>query len=111
MTAVLSAELPPDWLGRLDEYLAGYRGLFARADQARSFGLYVRGLLDGDHRKNVESIADSVRDASAGNTDLAQSLQHFVAHSPWDPRRVLARYRASVRPIRSGRTWVVHDGI
>src|SRR3954468_8791007 len=100
MNAVLLPRLPADRLARLEKYLAGYRGLFARADQARSFGLYVRGLLDGDHRKNVESIADSVRESSAGNTDLAQSLQHFVAHSPWDPRRVLARYRASVRPIR-----------
>jgi SRSO17 transposase len=111
MNAVLPSRLPADRLARLDQYLAGYRDLFARADQARSFSLYVRGLLDGDHRKNVESIAGRVRHADGQAADLAQSLQHFVAQSPWDSGRVLARYRQLVRPSAAGRTWVVHDGI
>jgi SRSO17 transposase len=98
-------------LTRLDRYLSSYRDLFARADQARSFGLYVRGLLDGDHRKNVESIADRLRESESGSSDLAQSLQHFLTQSPWDAGRVLARYRELVRPVTTGRTWVVHDGI
>jgi SRSO17 transposase len=111
MNVVLLSRLPVDRLAHLDEYLAGYRDLFGRADQARSFGLYVRGLLDGDHRKNVESIAGQLRHAETRAADLAQSLQHFVAQSPWDAGRVLARYRQLVRPTAAGRTWVVHDGI
>jgi len=103
--------LNPDQLARLDVYLTAYRELFARADQARSFGLYVRGLLDDDHRKNVESIAGRLRRAEAPASDLAQSPQHFVTQSPWDAGRVLARYRSLVRPKLAGRTWVVHDGI
>src|SRR3954469_2734885 len=111
MTTVQSPRLPPPRLARLEEYLPGYRDLFARADQARSFGLYVRGLLHGDHRKNVESIADQVRHADLRAADLAQSLQHFVAQSPWDAGQVLARYRQLVRPAAGGGTWVIHDGI
>jgi SRSO17 transposase len=103
-------QLPAEQLGRLDEYLGSYRDLFARADQARSFGLYVRGLLDGDHRKNVESIAERLRDGETAESDLAQSLQHFVAQSPWDAGAVLGRYRSLVRPSPAPQTWVVHDG-
>jgi SRSO17 transposase len=111
MDAVLAPRLATEQLARLEAYLAGFRGLFSRADQARSFGLYVRGLLDGDHRKNVESIADRVRDAHSPAADLAQSLQHFVTQSPWDTGRVLAQYRSIVQRNRSAPTWVVHDGI
>ncbi|HEX3152172.1 MAG TPA: transposase [Gemmataceae bacterium] len=110
MSTVLQPRLPTAQLSRLNDYLAEYRDLFARADQARSFGLYVRGLLDGDHRKNVESIADRLRDADSPS-DLAQSLQHFVTQSPWDTSRVLARYRTLIRPSTTTHTWVVHDGI
>jgi SRSO17 transposase len=103
-------ELDEHWLEELDEYLSEFRGLFARADQARSFYLYVRGLLAGNHRKNVESIAGRVQDASRLTADLAQSLQHFVSQSPWDPERVLRRYRSGLS--RAGdRVWVVHDGV
>src|SRR5689334_18189231 len=111
MTTLLPTRLASERLAGLDNYLAGYRDLFARADQARSFGLYVRGLLDGDHRKNVESIAGRVRHADDRAADLAQSLQHFVAQSPWDAGRVLARYRQLARPADPGGTWVVHDGV
>lgn len=111
MTAVLPSRLSPHAIDRLDAYLAAYRDVFARVDQARSFGLYVRGLLDGDHRKNVESIAALLRESESAGSDLSQSLQHFVAQSPWDASRVIARYRSLVRPRGAGPTWVVHDGI
>jgi SRSO17 transposase len=111
MTTVSPPRLPDVRTGRLEEYLQAYRDLFARADQAHSFGLYVRGLLAGDHRKNVESIAERLRGGDASDSDLAQSLQHFVAHSPWDAASVLARYRSLVRLAPQPRTWVVHDGI
>jgi SRSO17 transposase len=112
MNAILVPPLATmDRLVHLDEYLVRYRDLFNRADQARSFGLYVRGLLDGDHRKNVESIAGQVRGAAGPATDLAQSLQHFVTQSPWDADRVVTRYRSLAVPNPPSRTWVVHDGV
>jgi SRSO17 transposase len=100
-------------LKRLDPYLATYRDLFARADQAKSFGLYVRGLLDGDHRKNVESIAEALRALEPPDSDLAQSLQHFVSQSPWDAAQVVARYRTQLVPAEKSADlmWVIHDGI
>jgi SRSO17 transposase len=99
-------------LAKLSDYLATFRQLFARADQARCFELYVRGLLDGDHRKNVESIATQVASPDDAGANLAQSLQHFVSQSPWDAREVIAKYRAIVAPWRTDdRVWIVHDGV
>jgi SRSO17 transposase len=111
----MSSELPildADQLARLDEYVLRYRDLFARADQAKSFGLYVRGLLSGSHRKNVESIAEQVQDVES-DADLAQSLQHFVSQSPWDAEQVVARYRTQLvsSSRKSGRIWIIHDGM
>jgi SRSO17 transposase len=111
MNAMPDFPLSADRLRHLDGYLSEFRDLFSRTDQARAFGRYVRGLLAGDHRKNVESIAGQLRNANDSGSDLAQSLQHFVTQSPWEAGRVLARYRALVRPSLTGRTWVVHDGI
>jgi SRSO17 transposase len=108
---VVLPDLPIVGLELLDDYLVHYRDLFSRADQARWFALYVRGLLAGDHRKNVESIAESLPESSSLSADLAQSLQHFLTQSPWDADRILARYRSLVRPSPAGRTWVIHDGI
>lgn len=104
--------LDADRLDRLEGYLALYRDLFGRADQARLFGLYVRGLLDGDHRKNVESIAGRVGGSEDPAADLAQSLQHFVTQSPWDADKLVARYRSQLAAGETAvRTWVVHDGV
>lgn len=104
--------LDAERLERLEAYLGLYRDVFGRADQARLFGLYVRGLLDGDHRKNVESIAGRVGGAEDPAADLAQSLQHFVTQSPWDAGKLIARYRGRLTAApHVDRTWVVHDGV
>jgi SRSO17 transposase len=97
-------------LADLEDYLAAFRDLFTRSDQAKAFGLYVRGLLDGEHRKNVESIAGRVAGQDAAVSNLAQSLQHFVTQSPWDAERVVARYRELLPRPGGPRVWVVHDG-
>jgi SRSO17 transposase len=105
--------LSDEQLRRLDEYASSYHDLFARADQARSFGLYMRGLLGGNHRKNAESIAEHLRSASGEALGLAQSLQHFVSQSPWHAEQVVNRYLTRFVPAALGtrRTWVVHDGM
>ena len=104
--------LDSDQLSRLEDYVLTYRDLFNRADQAKSFGLYVRGLLGGGHRKNFESIAEQVQDVESAS-DLAQSLQHFVSQSPWDAGQVVARYRSQLigSSNKSEKTWVIHDGM
>jgi SRSO17 transposase len=116
MTPLLTEDrtlVPPfddDRAARLTDYAGDYRDLFGRADQAKWFGLYVRGLLAGPGRKNVEAIAGQVSDAEPAAA-VAQSLQHFVSHSPWEADHVFARYRSLVRPDLGPGTWVVHDAV
>ncbi|MDB5307285.1 MAG: transposase [Gemmataceae bacterium] len=108
--------LPPlddDRRRRLDSYADRFGGIFTRTDQSRWFRLYLQGLLGDGNRKNVEAIAAQVRTDDPGTTNFAQALQHFVSHSPWDPGRVLARYRELLPDAaREGPgVWVVHDGV
>jgi SRSO17 transposase len=111
---VMTPPVPPVFPGvdRLEAYASSYRGVFSRADQARWLHVYLQGLLDGDHRKNVESIARRVRPPEGSSSAvLAQALQNFVSHSPWDARRLAARYRELVGPaVADAGSWVIHDG-
>lgn len=59
---------------------------FARQDQCRWGGVYLRGLLLDGQRKSVEPMA--VRLGEDGNR---QALAHFVTSSPWNPAHVRAR--------------------
>jgi SRSO17 transposase len=103
--------IDPGALSRLEDYAAGFRDVFARADQARLFGLYLRGLVFGEHRRNVESIAGYLNSEGPDGADLAQSLQHFVSQSPWDSASLIRRYRETLPQVPGDRVWVVHDGI
>ncbi len=109
--------LEPARRERLDAYSTRFAGVFARADQLRWFRVYVQGLLAGMKRKNVESIAAEARadDPSdePGEPNVAQALQHFVSHSPWDANRLTAVYRAGLPAAASTGplVWVVHDGV
>ncbi|MBB4893360.1 SRSO17 transposase [Streptomyces olivoverticillatus] len=59
---------------------------FARADQRRWGGTYLRGLLLDGQRKSVEPMA-----ARLGADGNRQALAHFVTSSPWNPAHVRAR--------------------
>lgn len=93
---------------RLDTYAAELRPIFRRADQASHFRSYLRGLLEPIGRKNVEAIAALSARADA---DLAQALQHFVSHSPWDCQELFAAVRklSVTRRRDPDAKWVVHD--
>jgi SRSO17 transposase len=82
-------------LRRLEEYVALFRGVFHRSDQARWAAVYLQGLLKEGGRKNIESLARSVVPlAGVAVEDVAQALQNFISQSPWDEERVWQRYRA-----------------
>lgn len=101
--------------GRLDQFesfVSEFRPVFHRADQALRFRSYLRGLLEPLERKNVESIATAVSQLMMVESDLAQALQHFVSHSPWDSRRLNAAVLDRSRKFRDDpdAVWVIHDG-
>ena len=94
-----------------EEFTEAFRPVFARADQFRRFRIYLRGLLEPGERKNVEAIAARAAPGESGESDLAQALQHFISHSPWDAGRVFAATRRTLRKRHgdSGGRWVIHD--
>ena len=53
-----------------------------RPVQVRNGGLYLRGLLEDGARKSLEPLV-----ARLGEEADYQSMQQFVADSPWDPER------------------------
>ena len=59
---------------------------FARKDQRRWGGVYLRGLLTDGKRKSVEPMA-----ARLGADGNRQALANFITTSPWDPAHVRAR--------------------
>ena len=99
------------WQTRFERYAASYRPTFQRADQFLRFRAYLRGLLEAADRKNVEAIAAA--QTAVGEADLAQALQHFVSHSPWDAGRLFAAVRRHTTALRAdpAAVWVVHDGV
>lgn len=107
--------IPPFTDERLDQFesfVGRFRSVFQRADQALRFRAYVRGLLEPIERKNVESIATAVARVMMTESNLAQALQHFVSHSPWDGQRLISALRTESQEHRCDSTavWVVHDG-
>jgi len=98
-------------LGHFEAYVARLRPVFHRADQFLRFRAYLRGLLEPTDRKNVEAIAAAAGRSMMVESDLAQALQHFVSHSPWDSGRLTAAVLAESRPRRDDplAVWVLHD--
>jgi len=113
----VSLETPPGLserqLARFEEYVAQFRIVFQRADQFLRFRAYLRGLLESPVRKNVEAISAAASRVILVEANLAQALQHFVSHSPWDSGRLFARVRQHTAALRidSAAIWVVHDGV
>jgi SRSO17 transposase len=67
-------------------------------------GLYVRGLLEQGARKSLEPIVERL----GGDADY-QSMQQFVADSPWDPALVLKAVAERVAGQINVEAWVLDD--
>ena len=67
-------------------------------------GLYVRGLLEQGARKSLEPIVERL----GGDADY-QSMQQFVADSPWDPALVVKAVAERVAPRVDVEAWVLDD--
>jgi SRSO17 transposase len=66
--------------------------------------LYLRGLIEGGARKSLEPIV-----ARLGEEADYESLQQFLAVSPWDPALVIKATAERVAPVIDVEAWVLDD--
>src|ERR1022692_1194148 len=67
-------------------------------------GRYLRGLLEEGPRKSLEPLV-----ARLGEEADYQSMQQFVADSPWDPGLVVRAVAERVAPRIAVEAWVLDD--
>jgi SRSO17 transposase len=66
--------------------------------------LYVRGLLAAGARKSLEPLVERLD----GDGDY-QSLQQFLADSPWEPERLMRAVAELIAPVVGAEAWVLDD--
>ena len=79
-------------------------GAMNRPVQVRNGGLYLRGLLEQGARKSLEPLVERL----GGDADY-QSMQQFLADSPWDPALVVRAVAERVVPAIDVQAWVLDD--
>ncbi len=75
-----------------------------RPVQVRNGGLYLRGLIEQGARKSLEPIVERL-----GEDADYQSLQQFLADSPWDPALVVKAVAERVALRIEVEAWVLDD--
>src|ERR1700733_10962730 len=75
-----------------------------RPVQRLNGALYLRGLLEQGARKSLEPVVSRL----GGDADY-QSMQQFVAYSPWDPARWVRAVAERVAPEIGVEAWVLDD--
>jgi SRSO17 transposase len=75
-----------------------------RPVQLANGGLYMRGLIEQGPRKSLEPMV-----ARLGGEADYESLQNFLAVSPWDPARVVRAVAERVTPEIEVEAWVLDD--
>jgi SRSO17 transposase len=79
-------------------------GAMNRPVQRRNGGVYLRGLIEQGPRKSLEPMV-----ARLGSDADYQSLQQFLADSPWDPVAVVRAVAERVMPAIGVEAWVLDD--
>jgi SRSO17 transposase len=67
-------------------------------------GLYLRGLIEDGARKSLEPLVSRL-----GEEADYQSMQQFLADSPWDPALVVKAVAERVAPVIGVEAWVLDD--
>ena len=75
-----------------------------RRVQVRNGGLYLRGLIEHGTRKSLEPLVERL-----GEDADYQSMQQFLADSPWDPAVVVRATAERVAPEVDVQAWVLDD--
>ena len=90
---------------RLEAFAAGVLGeAVNRQVQLVNGELYLRGLIEGGSRKSLEPMV-----ARLGGEADYESLQQFLAVSPWDPALVVRAVAERVAPEIDVQAWVLDD--
>lgn len=79
-------------------------GAVNRPVQLVNGGVYLRGLLEQGPRKSLEPMV-----ARLGGEADYESLQQFLAVSPWDPGLVVQAVAERVVPVIGVQAWVLDD--
>jgi SRSO17 transposase len=79
-------------------------GAMNRPVQLVNGGTYLRGLIEQGARKSLEPMVGRL----GGDADY-QSLQQFLADSPWDPAVVVRAVAERVVPAIGVEAWVLDD--
>ena len=79
-------------------------GAVNRPVQVVNGGLYLRGLIEQGPRKSLEPMVERL-----GEEADYQSLQQFIAVSPWDPAIVIRNVAECVLPEIDVEAWVLDD--
>ena len=74
-----------------------------RSERRRNAHVYVRGMLGQGGRKSLEPVISRV----GGGAVAYESVQHFLADSPWDPAPVMQRLAERVAPQLDVQAWVL----
>ncbi|HMJ34795.1 MAG TPA: IS701 family transposase [Baekduia sp.] len=79
-------------------------GAMNRPVQVVNGGVYLRGLIEQGPRKSLEPMCERL-----GAAADYQSLQQFLADSPWDPALVTRAVAERVAPAIGVQAWVLDD--
>jgi SRSO17 transposase len=104
-THIVAGSLAPAVKERLEKFVGGVA--LAAMDhpvQRENAERYVRGLLQAGARKSLEPLVARLE----GDADY-QSLQQFLADSPWDAARVMQAVVERVAPVVGAEAWVLDD--
>ncbi len=98
-------DLPSVVADRLEAFgEAVLAGAMNRPVQMVNGGAYLRGLIEQGARKSLEPMVERL----GGDVDY-QSLQQFLADSPWDPAMVVRAVAERVVPAIDVEAWVLDD--
>jgi len=112
MEAVLEFEAPVEVEGaavEVGERLVGFVGEVTRGlphqRQRENAGLYVRGLVEQGGRKSLQPTLFRLGEDAA----CYESMQQFLADSPWDPALLVRACAERVVPEIGVEAWVLDD--
>src|SRR6516164_8930426 len=106
MAAVPAVEVPAvEVRERMGAFVAEVVSGLPHVRQRENAGVYVRGLIEEGGRKSLQPTLFRLEESSA----RYESVQQFLADSPWDPELVIRCCAELVTPAIGVEAWVLDD--